>query len=207
MHLRSKTILFPLILVCATSLAACTSRQSASDPSGNSGTPAPNAGGSGSPGEPPTATGQLPGKLVGRWRGVSGRGSAKTSQATGTATVTKDFGHEVKHFEFQVAPDGTITGSGEAAYWFDVTSDADLLVIRRKDAANLEGGRQTVAFMIEGKMSPDGRVQLSSVIQQQLSLIVDGKKQGMNAWNVFGPEEVSRGEAQTPGGREVQLAL
>jgi len=137
---------------------------------------------------PLDANAQLPDRYVGWWKGISGKASASTT-VTGRATVTKSFGHEIQQFEFKVAPDGTITGSGKAKYWFDVTSNADLLVLRRRDEAHLEGETQTVDFKIEGRMSADGHVRLTGLAQKQLSLDNDGQKQSIGAWNVFGPNE------------------
>ena len=97
---------------------------------------------------------------MGWWRGVSGKGTASSTVISGRANVTKSFGHEIQQFEFKVAPDGTVTGYGKARYWFDVTSDADLLITRRKDEAHLEGGSQTVDFKIQGIMTPAGRIKV-----------------------------------------------
>src|SRR5436309_12946419 len=116
------------------------------------------------------AQAQLPGQYVGLWKGISGKASSSTTSTQGTATVTKSFGHEIQQFEFTVAQDGTITGSGKATYWFDVTSDANLLVLRQQAEAHLNGGTQTVDFKIEGLMSADGHVRLTGQAQKQLSL-------------------------------------
>jgi hypothetical protein len=67
------------------------------------------------------ASAGVPAQLVGKWRGLAGTGEAKSVEQVRTATVTKDFGHLVDEFEFEVAEDGAITGSGKATYWFNVT--------------------------------------------------------------------------------------
>jgi hypothetical protein len=133
--------------------------------------------------------GAIPDKYVGSWSGVSGRAEAKTTERTGTATVTKDFGHEIKQFEFQVQPDGKITGSGQAVYWFNVTCDAELIATRTALEAHLEGGNPLIDFTIEGQMSPDGRVRLSSTPRSRPTLVNVDKKSPLDVWNVFGPNE------------------
>jgi hypothetical protein len=133
--------------------------------------------------------GTIPDKYVGSWTGMSGKAEAKTTERTGTATVTKDFGHEIKQFEFQVQPDGKITGSGQAVYWFNVTCDAELIATRAALEAHLEGGNPLIDFSIEGQMSPEGRVRLFSTPRSQPTLVNVNKKSPMDVWNVFGPNE------------------
>jgi N-acetylmuramoyl-L-alanine amidase len=133
--------------------------------------------------------GQIPPQYVGKWEGILGKGEAKSVQQVRTATVTKDFGHIIEEFEFEVADDGAITGSGKAKYWFNVSSETDLIVTRITPTAYLEGNTQTLDFTIEGQMTPEGKVKLRAVPQRELTLINAGDRQTMGAWNVFGPFE------------------
>ena len=131
----------------------------------------------------------VPAHYVGKWRGIAGKGEAKSVEQVRTATVTKDFGHLVDEFEFEVAGDGAITGSGKATYWFNVTSETDLIVTRITPSAFLEGKTQALEFDIEGRMTPEGRIQLRALPRSELVLINAGDRQTMGAWNVFGPYE------------------
>lgn len=135
------------------------------------------------------ASAGVPAQLVGKWRGLAGTGEAKSVEQVRTATVTKDFGHLVDEFEFEVAEDGAITGSGKATYWFNVTSETDLIVTRITPTAHLEGKTQSVEFDIEGRMTPEGSIQLRALPRAELVLINAGDRQTMGAWNVFGPFE------------------
>jgi hypothetical protein len=135
------------------------------------------------------ASAGVPAQLVGKWRGLTGTGEAKSVEQVRTATVTKDFGHLVDEFEFEVAEDGAITGSGKATYWFNVTSETDLIVTRITPTAHLEGKTQSVEFDIEGRMTPEGSIQLRALPRAELVLINAGDRQTMGAWNVFGPFE------------------
>lgn len=142
---------------------------------------------------------RVPQNYLGKWRGISGKGEANLRQQTGRAVVIRDLGHIIDEFEFEVAEDGTITGSGKATYWFNVSSQADLIVTRIGPTAYLEGGTQTLDFKIEGKMTPEGKVQLRAVPQGDLNLINAGNRQTIGAWNVFGPyEEQVRAEGCKP---------
>jgi hypothetical protein len=135
------------------------------------------------------AAAAIPAAFVGKWRGLAGTGEAKSVEQVRTATVTKDFGHLVDEFEFEVAGDGGITGSGKATYWFNVSSETDLIVTRITPTAYLEGKQQTLEFDIEGRMTPEGRIQLRALPRRELVLINAGSRQTMGAWNVFGPHE------------------
>ena len=129
--------------------------------------------------------GKIPDKYVGDWRGVSGEMSAKTTERVRTATITKVIGHTIKSFSFTVAPDGKITGSGEASYTYDQEIDADLLVSRQRRTRRVEGPA-TVPFTIAGQIFPDGRVEIQSTPKQQLTVIDNGKdRRQMDAWDVF----------------------
>lgn len=132
---------------------------------------------------------EIPQKYIGKWKGVSGKMEASDQGQTGTAITKRDLGHIIAEFEFEVAADGTIQGSGKAKHWFNVSAEADLLVTKVGPTAYLEGGTQTLDFKIEGKMTSDGKVKISSVPQGTLKLINAGKAGTMDAWNVFGPYE------------------
>jgi hypothetical protein len=131
---------------------------------------------------------QVPQKYVGQWQGISGAMSLKETAVTGTATVSTDIGSEIKSFSFSVAPDGKVTGQGTAICWFDVTANADLVTVRQKHEAHLEGGKPSFEFTIEGEMTPDGRLQLHSVSRSRLTLITAGTRNDRwTPFNVFGP--------------------
>jgi hypothetical protein len=106
-----------------------------------------------------------------------------------TATTKRDLGHTITKFEFEVAADGTIQGSGKATHWFNVFAQADLIVTKVGPSAQLENGSQSLDFKIEGKITPEGKIKLTSVPQGTLTLINAGKRGPMDAWNVFGPHE------------------
>lgn len=137
------------------------------------------------PGGAAPATGNVPNGYVGKWKGIRGKATANSRGRVGTAIVNKDFGHVIDKFEFEVAADGTITGTGTATYWFDITADADLIVTRTAPEAHLEGKSQAVTFKITGKMVP-GRAELIATPDAELVLINAGKRTTMGAWNVFG---------------------
>lgn len=132
---------------------------------------------------------RVPKGYIGKWKGIRGKATANSRGRIGTAIVNKDFGHVIDKFEFEVAADGTITGSGTATYWFDITADADLIVTRTAPEAHLEGKSQAVTFKITGKMVA-GRAELTAAPDQELVLINAGKRTTMGAWNVFGPGSV-----------------
>ena len=136
-----------------------------------------------------SSAGNVPKGYVGKWKGVRGKATANSRGRVGTAIVNKDFGHVIDKFEFEVAEDGTISGTGTATYWFDITADADLIVTRAAPEAHLEGKSQAVTFKITGKMVP-GRAELTATPDEELVLINAGKRTTMGAWNVFGPGRV-----------------
>jgi len=136
--------------------------------------------------DPPSK--QIPERYVGKWQGISGTMSLKETEITGTATIKTDIGSEIKSFTFSVAPDGKVTGQGTAISWFDVTVDTDLVAVKRKHEAHLEGGRPSFEFTVEGDMTPEGRLKLSSVSRQRLTLINAGvRNDRWMPFNVFGP--------------------
>jgi hypothetical protein len=139
--------------------------------------------------QPPAPPSTFPKEYVGKWRGLFGTASTHKVNFTGTATVTQDFGHVIDEFSFEVAEDGSIKGTGKATYWFDIESDAELIVTRLNPKANLVGGKQQVEFDIEGTASADGKVQIRAKPRKQLDIINAGKRGQMGAWNVFGAFE------------------
>jgi hypothetical protein len=134
-------------------------------------------------------SGAIPKGYIGKWKGIRGKATANSRGRVGTAIVTKDFGHVIDKFEFEVAEDGTITGAGTATYWFDVSADADLIVTRTAPEAHLEGKSQAVTFKITGKMVA-GRAELTATPAEELVLINAGRRTTIGAWNVFGPGSV-----------------
>jgi len=136
-----------------------------------------------------SGAGNVPKGYVGKWKGIRGKATANSRGRVGTAIVNKDFGHVIDKFEFEVAEDGTITGTGTATYWFDVSADADLIVTRTAPEAHLEGKSQAVTFKVTGKMVP-GRAELTATPDEELVLINAGKRTTMGAWNVFGSGSV-----------------
>lgn len=156
--------------------AAAWAQNPASPPPAGSAAPGANAG-------------DVPKGYIGKWKGVRGKATTNSRGRVGTAIVTKDFGHVIDKFEFEVAANGTITGHGTATYWFDIAADADLLVARSAPESHLEGNSQAVTFKITGKMFP-GRAELKCTPDKDLVLINAGKRTTMGAWNVFGPGAV-----------------
>ncbi|HSE43636.1 MAG TPA: peptidoglycan recognition family protein [Acidobacteriota bacterium] len=132
---------------------------------------------------------EIPQKYIGKWKGVSGKMQGADQGQTGTATTKRDLGHTITEFEFEVAADGKIQGTGKATHWFNVSAQADLIVTKVGPTAYLEGGQQNVDFKIEGTMTPEGKVKIHSIPQGTLTLINAGKRGTMDAWNVFGPYE------------------
>jgi len=143
---------------------------------------------------------QIPDKFIGKWIGESGKMRAESRHQTGTAIVREDFGHTIDQFEFEVAKDGTIKGTGKATFYFNVFADADLLVTKVAPSAQLEGKTQQVEFTITGKMTPEGKLTVSAEPKKKLTLINAGKKTTMSAWNVLGPFEQ---QVKTSGPRPV----
>jgi hypothetical protein len=132
--------------------------------------------------EPPA--GKIPSMYVGKWTGA-GEMSGLATERTGTATITTTIGHTVRGFSFEVAPDGRISGAGEATYAYKKEVDANLLVLRRKYDRRVTGPA-SVPFNIEGRVLPDGRVEIQSLPQAKLTVIDYGtERREMNAWDVF----------------------
>ena len=72
----------------------------------------------------------IPQKFVGKWTGEAGTGESFTRRQTGTAVVITDFGHTIDRFAFEVAADGSVTGSGTATCRFNASSAANLLAAK-----------------------------------------------------------------------------
>jgi hypothetical protein len=132
---------------------------------------------------------QIPQKYIGKWKGISGKMEGSDKGSVRTATTQRDLGHTITEFEFEVAADGTIQGSGKATHWFNVSAQADLIVTKVGPSAYLENGSQSLNFTIDGKLTANGTVKISSTPQGTLTLINAGKRGPMDAWNVFGPYE------------------
>jgi hypothetical protein len=128
----------------------------------------------------------IPSRFVGKWIGESGMGESFTRRQTGTAAVITEFGHTIDRFEFDVAADGRVTGSGTATYRFSAQASANLIAAGISLSSELAGKTQKVDFTIKGTMSRYGRLQLDATPSQQLTLINAGQRQAMPAWNVFG---------------------
>ncbi len=127
----------------------------------------------------------VPQEYIGHWRGVSGSAELKQSAKIGAAFASKDIGHTVESFEFDIREDGSITGHGVALYWFNVSAVANLMVTTVAPQAYLEGKVKRIEFTIEGKANPDGVV-MHSKVEGRLALISAGKKTSIEAWNLFG---------------------
>jgi hypothetical protein len=130
--------------------------------------------------------GQIPDAFVGKWVGGLSWGWSNSSAQVGTAAVVTQFGHSVDQFEFEVAKDGTVTGTGAATYRYNVSTDAHLIASRVVTTAQLDGKTQQVNFNISGKLTPDGKLVLESIPRKLLTLVNAGKQETMAAWNVFG---------------------
>lgn len=133
------------------------------------------------------ASGNIPAKWVGKWKGLSGKMEAADKGQTGTAVTSRDLGHLIEEFEFEVSEDGSVEGKGKAKYWFNVASQADLLVTKVGPTAYLEGGTQVREFEITGTLTADGKLTLDGTPGTDLVLINAGKRSTLGAWNVFGP--------------------
>ncbi|MCI0447059.1 N-acetylmuramoyl-L-alanine amidase [bacterium] len=132
---------------------------------------------------------EIPQKYIGKWKGISGKMEGSDQGQVRTATTKRDLGHTITEFEFEVASDGSIQGTGKATHWFNVSAQADLIVTKVGPSAHLDGGSQSLDFKIEGKITPEGKIKLHSIPQGTLTLINAGKRGPMDAWNVFGPYE------------------
>jgi|GEM_PF-1345765 len=139
-------------------------------------------------GQSAPAAAAIPQEYVGKWVGVNGKATAHLRETTrgGLGVTNKDFGHIIDKFEFEVAADGGITGSGKATYYFDVTADGNLVVTSITAAAHLVGNTQQVDFTISGKITAEGKVTLTAAPKKDLVLDNAGKQGPMGAWNVFG---------------------
>src|SRR5208337_2166669 len=131
-------------------------------------------------------TSQIPDEFLGKWVGGLSFGWSNSSAQVGTAAVVTQFGHKVDQFEFEVAKDGTVTGTGAASYRYNVSTDAHLIGSRIVTTAQLDGNTQQVNFNISGKLTPDGKLVLESIPRKLLTLVNAGKQETMDAWNVFG---------------------
>jgi hypothetical protein len=142
----------------------------------------------------------IPQEYVGTWTGIRGKATAHLKETTrgGLGVTNKDFGHIIDQFEFEVAADGGIKGTGKATYYFDVTADGNLIVTTVTAAAHLVGKTQQVDFTISGKMTADGKVTLTAAAKKDLVLDNAGKQGPMGAWNVFGgfQEQVATADGQ-----------
>lgn len=143
------------------------------------------AGGAATAQQPP----RIPDRYVGKWVGEAGKCDSFTLRQTGTAVVITDFGHTIDRFEFEVAADGKVNGSGTATYRFHAMSAANLLLTKRTDIAELAPKAQKVDFAINGTMSRYGRLHLHAAPARQLTLVNAGKPGSMAAWDVFGEVE------------------
>lgn len=145
---------------------------------------------------PPEEGGRIPKAYVGRWQG-SGWHRSKRHVKVRQADALHDMGAVINHFEIDVAEDGKITGKGKASYWFDVSSDADLVMARQAPCEHLEGNVQHVDFDIRGAMTADGKMRLEARPSRNLKRVNStGGLVDYDAWNVFVRVE---GQAQ-PGG-------
>lgn len=122
-------------------------------------------------------------ELIGHWSGVSGSSRINQSAVIGAGFAKKDIGHKVESFEFDVASNGHITGHGVAFYWFNVSGTVPFAAAN----AHLDGNVRRVEFTIDGKVGGKG-VFITSETAEKLPLVGPGKRQTIDAWNVFGPE-------------------
>src|SRR5438128_11786067 len=127
----------------------------------------------------------IPQKFVGKWTGEAGTGESFTRRQTGTAVVITDFGHTIDRFAFEVAADGSVTGSGTATCRFNASSAANLLAAKVSATAELDGKTQKVDFTISGTVSRVGKLKLEAKPAGALTLNNAGKRDTMPAWNVF----------------------
>lgn len=133
----------------------------------------------------------IPKIWVGKWEG-SGRERSKRQTKIGTADVLVDLGAILDEIVLDVADNGKVTGTGRATYWFDVSSDANLILARQAPYAHLEGNIQQVDFDVSGTMSADGKLKLKAAPRKDLKRIDTGGKAGtQGAWNVFGGIEAT----------------
>jgi len=129
----------------------------------------------------------IPAKYVGKWHGISATWSLQEAGTTGTAATTTDLGSETKRFSFVVAPDGKITGKGNAVCWFDVTCNANLIAVKQKLEAHLVPSKSVFSFTIAGEMTSEGAIRLESATTQRMTLLNAGKRNDQwEPYTVFG---------------------
>ncbi len=148
----------------------------------------------------PGPQGQIPKVYVGWWKG-SGRELSKRQTKIGRTDALVDMGALIDQFEIEVADTGKVKGTGKATYWFDVSSDAKIMMAARAPYSHLAGNTEQVDFDITGTMSAEGKLKLIAAPKRDLTLINGGNRSAMGSWNVFGGIE---GTVQ-PGGQELAV--
>ena len=94
----------------------------------------------------------IPQKYLGKWRGIEGEARLRERRQEGIKFTEIDLGFIINQFEFDVAEDGKITGSGSATYWFNVHGGAGgPAPFNIQAESHLEGGQQMVKFSIVGE--------------------------------------------------------
>lgn len=121
--------------------------------------------------------------LAGHWSGVSGSAKIAQGATIGAGFAKKDIGHRIESFEFDIDGNGRVTGHGIAVYWFNVSAAIPMIAAN----AHLDGNVRRIEFSIDGNVTEKG-VFITSKAMEKLPLVSPGKRQIIDAWNVFGPE-------------------
>lgn len=137
------------------------------------------------------ADSQIPKKYVGSWRGLMAEMSGSSeSKPRPLVTITKEVAHKAGKFSFEVAPDGTISGSGSATFHYKSVVVENRVLATVTSTLELDPQTATLEFDIRGKVAADGTVKITGVPKGRATSITtgqDGRKirEQRDTWDVF----------------------
>ncbi len=137
------------------------------------------------------ADGEIPKKYVGSWRGLMAEMSGSSvSKPRTLVTVTKEIGHRATYFNFEVAPDGAISGSGRAMFQYKSVVIENRVLATVTSTLDLDPQTATLDFDIRGKVAADGTVKITGEPKGRATSVTtgqDGRKirEQRDTWDVF----------------------